>query len=152
MTHFPLFFDLQGRKILCIGGGHVADRRISMLVRYGAALTVIAPVVSPEIQMLAGEHLVIRREMQLKDITGDYFAVLAATDDPEVNEAVGRRCHELNIPVNVASNHYLCDFYFPAIIEKPGAVIGIVGNGANHTGVKRLKEKIDELIKDINIY
>jgi len=151
MNHFPLFFDLKGRKILCIGGGRVAGRRVSLLAHYGAVLTVIAPAVSPDIHMLSDEHQVIRRTMQLSDITSDYFVVLAATDDSEVNEAVGRRCKELNIPVNVASNHHLCDFYFPAVIEKSGAVIGIVGNGVDHIGVKRLKEKIDELMNDVNI-
>ena len=45
----------------------------------------------------------------------DMDAVIAATDDPTVNEVVYRECRHREIPVNVATDHTLCSFYFQVI-------------------------------------
>ena len=49
MNYFPVFFDLTGQKVLVVGGGDVALRKISLLERTSALITVVAPDVAPEL-------------------------------------------------------------------------------------------------------
>ena len=48
MNYFPVFFDLAGQRVLVVGGGEVALRKVSLLERTGASITVVAPRIAPE--------------------------------------------------------------------------------------------------------
>lgn len=81
--------DLRDKPVVIVGGGSVAGRRIGALLAAGAEITVIAPQVRPAIEALADAHRieVLARPYEPGDLA-DAWYVLAATDDPVVNEAV----------------------------------------------------------------
>lgn len=74
-------------------------------------------------------------------------AVIAATDDPAVNEAIYRECRHRDIYVNVASDHTLCSFYFPATLETEDGLLLAIASGKatdeTHRSVKALREKLE---------
>ena len=144
--YFPMFIDLTDRKIFVAGGGRIARRRIEALVKFGADIHVAAPRVCPEIALLAGEGKIktVLREYRSSDLDGMEFAI-AATDDREVNRAVYEECRKRGIPVNVAADKTLCDFYFPALVLTDDVVIGIGSGGESPGRVKEVRQRIEKL-------
>lgn len=144
--YFPMFIDLTDRKIFVAGGGRIARRRIEALVKFGADIHVAAPQVCPEIALLAeeGKIKILLREYRPSDLDGMEFAV-AATDDREVNRAVYAECRKRGIPVNVADDKTLCDFYFPALVLTDDVVIGIGSGGESPGRVKEVRQRIEKL-------
>ena len=149
---FPLFVDLSGKKILVVGGGNVALRRIRTLLGFTETLTVVAPRLHPDLRTLEaeGKLTVLPRLYEPGDIEGA-FLVLAATDDPAVNEAVRCDCQRLGIPVNVSSDRHGSDFYFPGIARKGNYVVGVTASGHDHAGAKKLTEAIRELLEKLEL-
>jgi uroporphyrin-III C-methyltransferase/precorrin-2 dehydrogenase/sirohydrochlorin ferrochelatase len=87
---YPSGLRLDQRKVVVVGGGQVAQRRVPGLIAAGAHVHVVSPVITPALEGLAdaGEVRWLRREFAETDLDGAWY-VIAATDDPEVNEAVG---------------------------------------------------------------
>lgn len=144
--YFPMFIDLTDRKIFVAGGGRIARRRIEALVKFGADIHVAAPQVCPEIALLAeeGKIKILLREYRPSDLDGMEFAI-AATDDREVNRAVYAECRKRGIPVNVADDKTLCDFYFPALVLTDDVVIGIGSGGESPGRVREVRQRIEKL-------
>ena len=78
---------LTGRKVVVVGGGHVAQRRVSGLLGAGADVTVVSLDVTPALEGLQGELTLVLREFTETDLDGAWY-VVAATDDPTVNARV----------------------------------------------------------------
>src|SRR4051812_42107922 len=87
---YPSGLRLGGRKVVVVGGGHVAQRRVPGLLAAGAQVHVVSPEVTPALEGLAGSGEVVwlRRRFVDTDLDGAWY-VIAATDDAEVNEHVG---------------------------------------------------------------
>lgn len=88
-TTYPVSLSLDGRRVLVVGGGKVATRRVADLLETGARLEVVSPTVSREIAVWADQAKVVvaLRPFEGGDVTGAWLCV-AATDDPAVNRAV----------------------------------------------------------------
>jgi uroporphyrin-III C-methyltransferase/precorrin-2 dehydrogenase/sirohydrochlorin ferrochelatase len=84
---YPVGLRLAGRRVVVVGGGHVAQRRVPALVAAGADVVVVSPVVTPALEGMAGEVTLVLRRFQDDDLEGAWY-VVAATDDPEVNARV----------------------------------------------------------------
>ncbi len=78
---------LTGRRVVVVGGGHVAQRRVPALIASGGDVTVVSPEVTPAIEGLAGELTLVLRDFPESDLDGAWY-VVAATDDPQVNARV----------------------------------------------------------------
>lgn len=95
---YPVSLSLTGRRVVVVGGGRVASRRVADLVAAGAVVSVVAPRLSEDLEarVTAGAVEVVRRTFLPPDLDGAW-AAFAATDDPAVNQAVlaaaaPRRC------------------------------------------------------------
>lgn len=153
---FPLFVSLYGRRALVVGGGKIAARRARVLLCFGCKVQVIAPKLCEEMQELLSHSEQpdtqlewTCRSWQAGDCTGQGYLpdlALAATDDPAVNTAFVEECHRAGIPVNRCDCHEECDFYFPAIVEHDGLVIGIASDGTQHKQVKQTAARFRELL------
>lgn len=148
-TFFPLFVNLTEKKILIVGAGSVARRRLDTLSSFCNDITVIAPNASDitgEGIISSGSLTLINEKFHPGHVTCmQYDYVLAATNDIQVNHEIVLICRQLKTPVNNASCHDDCDFYFPAIVQKDNLTIGISSSGKDTAKVRTFAKFLREL-------
>ena len=143
--YFPLFVPLDGKTALLFGGGAVAARRLRGLIQFGVRVSVTAPRFCEQVRALAERYpdqVTLTEGVYEPGTIADADVVLSATDDPEADEMIFEECRSKGILVNIASDKKKCDFYFPALIEQDGIVIGVCSGGTDHRKVRRVSEAI----------
>lgn len=155
---FPMFVDLEGRKILIFGGGAVAERRVRTLLMFGPDILVVSPELTPELQKLAesGDIVLEKREYREGEIrrrTGRNapFFVLAAVKDPAVNRKIAEEARQAGIPVNDASAQEDSDFFFPAVMRKDSLILGMTSDGSDHRRVRRAAQAVRDFLEDTDL-
>jgi siroheme synthase-like protein len=144
MSYFPMFVDLEGKKVVVVGGGKIAKEKCDKLREYGAQIVVVAPEIIKELE--EDEEIICHRREFLPEDPDGVFAVIAATNDKAFNEEVGCLCREKNIPVNVVDEIGQCDFIFGSLVKRGKLSIGICTGGASPHCAAQLKGMIaDEL-------
>jgi uroporphyrin-III C-methyltransferase/precorrin-2 dehydrogenase/sirohydrochlorin ferrochelatase len=147
MDYFPLFLRLTNQPVVVIGGGEVAARKASLLLRAGAAITIVSPALcdSLQSQVAAGQMHHIAAEFQPDHLQSARLAV-AATNSYEVNAWVSRSAEARNIPVNVVDDRELSRFIMPAIVDRSPVIVAIGSSGDAPVLTRRLREKIEALL------
>ena len=145
---FPMFVDLSDKKIVVVGGGNIATRRIKTLLQFTRNITAVAPKTTMELHELgkAGFVNLINRPVKRSDFTMA-FMVIAATNDWKLNDEIYRVCKEEGIYVNVADDKSKCDFYFPGIYMQDEVVVGITASGLNHKKAMKVRVAIQEAME-----
>ncbi len=135
MAYFPIFINVENVKVLVIGLGCIAARRINVLKNFGAEITVITKEVETNV-----ENIDIKiKEFEEDDIKEIYDIVIAATDNNAVNKNIIKLAKEKNIKYyNSISDKNDNNFFFPAVIENDEIVCGLTSkNGLNHKIAKQ---------------
>ena len=147
MQALPIFFNIKNRHCVVIGGGDVAARKISMLLKADADVTVVSPSVVDAIQALIADKNVkfIKAYFEKSQLVGTCL-VIAATDNRAVNEAVSREAQALNIPVNVVDAPDLCTFTMGSIIERSPVVIAVSSEGNAPVLARYIRTKIETML------
>lgn len=132
---------------MVIGGGEVATRKVSMLLKAEAAVEVIAPELCDALnaQVLANEIQFRQALFEPTQLTGAVL-VIAATDHEDVNTAVSNAAKAQNIPVNVVDSPALCTFTMPSIVDRSPVVIAISSNGAAPVLARLIRGKLETMI------
>lgn len=145
MTAYPINLDLTGRRCAVIGGGAVAERKIGDLLAAGANVSVISPTLTNTLSMLVDERKLIhiRRFYQSGDIE-NYFIVICATDNPEVNKNAAREAKSRGALVNVADNPGLCDFTIPSRVVRGDLLITVSTSGSSPAVAKKLRLELEQ--------
>ncbi len=147
MDYFPLFLKLKQEKCLVIGAGEIAARKIELLARAGANITVIATEISTTVADLKNKHtLTIKNKAFVKSDVEGYRLVVSATNNSTTNLLVSNSATELNIPVNVVDNPALCSFIFPAIIDRSPVIAAVSSGGSSPVLARLLRAKIESII------
>ena len=144
--YFPLFMDLNSKKVMVVGGGTIAERRFRTLLDFVEAIWVIAPEISDGIRDLKEQGRIFwkKKRYEREDIY-DADLVLAATDDRKVNEDIYSACKCLGILVNTASDRRKCDFYFPGILLEEDVVMGF-NSGGDPVKSREMRRKVERLL------
>lgn len=126
---YPSGLRLSGRRVVVVGGGHVAQRRVPQLIAAGADVHVVSPHVTPSIEGLvtAGEITWHRRGFEDDDLEETWYAV-AATDDPEVNARVADAAEARRIFCVRADDARLATAWTPAVGTAAGVTVAVLGN------------------------
>ncbi len=135
MAYFPIFINVENVKVLVIGLGCIAARRINVLKNFGAEITVITKEVKTNV-----ENIDIKiKEFEEDDIKEIYDIVIAATDNNAVNKNIIKLAKEKNIKYyNSISDKNDNNFFFPAVIENDEIVCGLTSKiGLNHKIAKQ---------------
>ena len=142
---FPFFADIRDKKTVVIGAGKIASRRIETMTQFCANIVVVAPEATDRVLTLADDGWITFRQKTYdrEDLFGADL-VLAATNDPKLNDEIHSVCKCLGIWVNVCSDQQKCDFQFPGIVRKDEVVIGINAAGTDHKKVKKIRECVEE--------
>ncbi len=147
MDYFPLFFKLKKRNCLVVGAGKVASRKIELLSRAGAIITVIAHQIGSSVNSMKDTHqLIIKEKSFAKADAKGFQLIVSATNNNITNALVASSATELNIPVNVVDNPDLCSFIFPAIIDRSPIIAAVSSGGTSPVLARLLRAKIESLI------
>jgi uroporphyrin-III C-methyltransferase/precorrin-2 dehydrogenase/sirohydrochlorin ferrochelatase len=147
MQYFPVFFDLNGKRCLVVGGGDVAARKVSLLVRAGAEVQVVSPELCESLQrrLAKGEIRHEARHFDAADLEACVL-IVAATDDQAVNKQVSELAHARCIPVNVVDQPELCSFIVPSIIDRSPVQVAVSTGGASPVLARLLRARLETLI------
>ncbi|QXP91351.1 siroheme synthase CysG [Methylococcus capsulatus] len=147
MDYLPIFLKLRDLPCLIVGGGEVAVRKLGLLLDAGAAVTVIAASAEAVIVELADRGLIRLRTKVFEATDSEGFRlIIAATDDRAVNAAVATAARRHGIPVNVVDCPDLCDFIFPAIIDRSPVLVAVSTGGASPVLARQLRTRIEACI------
>lgn len=145
--YYPIAIDLTDKKVLVVGGGAVALRKIETLIEFGARVNVVAPCINQDIIDLGGYGRVIinQRDYETSDMEGCAL-VIAATDDREVNLRVSRDANSAGLLVNVVDDPELCSFIMQSVVRRGDLAISIGTGGKSPAFAKFVRKKIEEAI------
>lgn len=149
---YPVFLKLNQFSTLIIGGGRVGEEKLFYILKSSpdARIHVIAQEISETILLWADQHPNISfqiKSFESSDVKG-HKAVIAATNDHDVNLQIYQACKDQNVLVNVADTPDLCDFYLGSIVTKGDLKIGISTNGQSPTFAKRFREMLEDTLPD----
>lgn len=147
MQYLPIFFKLDARPCLVVGGGAVASRKVALLRKAGGSVLVVAPELSSDLteQASAGSIRHFARRFQAEDLDG-VCLVIAATDDVDVNAEISQLAQSRSIPVNVVDNPELCSFIVPSILDRSPVMIAVSTGGASPVLARQLRSRLETLI------
>src|SRR5690606_21661851 len=147
MDYFPIFLRLSSEPVLVVGGGAVAARKIDLLLRAGATVTVVAPDLNAELaaKASAGEIEHVPGEFHPDLLEGMRLAI-AATDKHSVNAWVAHQADRRNVPVNVVDDRELSRFIVPAIVDRSPVVVAVGSSGDAPVLTRRIRERLESFL------
>lgn len=139
---YPVCLRLEGRPVLLVGGGSIAEARARELVEAGARLTVVAPNVAPSVRQLAAEGrlTLLERAYVQGDVRGARL-VFTATDDLRVTHAVAEEARALGVLLNAADEPELCDFTLPSVGRRGPITVAVSTAGHAPALARQLRQR-----------
>jgi uroporphyrin-III C-methyltransferase/precorrin-2 dehydrogenase/sirohydrochlorin ferrochelatase len=125
---YPVGLRLDGRRVVVVGGGRVAARRVAGLLRAGARVTVVSPEVTAAVEGYITGGLVewAARPYRPGDLAQAWYAV-AATDDPSVNAAVADEAERARVFCSRADDAGTSTAWTPAVGTHSGVTVSVLG-------------------------
>ena len=152
---FPLFINLENKKVLVIGGGKIAAKKIRKILGYGADITVVTEDVA-EKGLLQLENIKIESNRKIENdkseiekLVKGYFLVIAATDNEELNENVARICDSNGILINNISSKIKMNAMFGGIVKNDEFQIAVSTGGKNCKRSRAMKSEIQKILDKI---
>ncbi|MGN7941284.1 NAD(P)-dependent oxidoreductase [Virgibacillus sp. 6R] len=144
----PLHIDVKGKKVIVVGGGKIAYRRLCLFLAEGANITVISPNVISEIEELfhLGKITWLEKKIELADLKNAFF-IIAATNDASINEWIAANIEE-NQLINIVSNAKLGNVTVPKTVKKGKLILSVSTSGASPKLSKEISEKLIEQFED----
>jgi precorrin-2 dehydrogenase / sirohydrochlorin ferrochelatase len=142
---FPMFVKLTGRPCLAVGAGTIGESKIASLVEAEARVRVVAPEATPQVQAWALANRVewLARAWEPSDLEG-IFLVVAATSSPELHERIFQEATRRGVLCNTVDVPNLCDFYYPAVVQRGALQIAISTAGQSPALAQRLRKELED--------
>lgn len=170
MAYFPIYVNLEQKRILIVGGGRVALRKVKVLLEYGPEILVVAPEIEEELCLMEklgkesaangnkavnipekiasqGRLKLERRQFRTEDLEAADM-IIAATDSPAENSRIHKLCKQKGKPINVVDVTAECDFIFPAIVKKKNLVVSVSTGGKSPLFAAKVKKELENRIPD----
>lgn len=144
MAYFPMFVNLKGKKVLIVGGGKVAHRKIKKLESFEPKIRVIAPEICENIRNVEK----ICRRFRGMDLLWNPELVIVATDDREANRRIAKLCKCFRIPVNVVDDPENCTYLFPAVTARGDFSAGICTGGTSPTAATYFRDVLENQLPE----
>jgi len=140
-----MFLKLEGRRVLVVGAGTVAEGKIRGLLEAGASVQVVAPKAVWQIQKWAWEGVVDWKPRTFVPSDLDPVTlVIAATSSHEVNSQVFTESQKRKVLCNSVDDPENCDFYYSAVVNRGDLQIAISTNGRSPALAQRLRRELEE--------
>lgn len=149
MPFFPVFIDLSKKKVLVVGGGRVATRKVKNLLRFTEDITVVAPKVTRELDEIYREGRIrLKRRRFLAQDLKEADVVIVAVDNVKLQERIYRLCERRGILCNSVDSPEFCNFLFPSLVIRGDLVIGISSSGKVPALSRRVREIVERCLPE----
>jgi uroporphyrin-III C-methyltransferase/precorrin-2 dehydrogenase/sirohydrochlorin ferrochelatase len=147
MEHLPIFLSVKGQYCVVIGGGEIATRKVTLLLRAGAQVQIVAPELCRNLAKLRDEGRIehVGRSYEPGDLE-DAFLAIAATDREDINRAVAEAGRAMQIPVNVVDHPEDGSFIMPSIIDRSPVIAAVSTSGASPVLARLIRSRLESLI------
>jgi siroheme synthase-like protein len=144
LSGYPVNLVVRDRRILVVGAGRIAARKIEPLLELGARVEVVAPSVGPEVQGWAdaGRLTLHQRAFAPGDVEGAWLAI-TATDVAEVNAAVFAAGEAQRIWVNSADDPANCSFTLMSVVRRSDLVITVGTGGRSPALAAHVRRRLE---------
>ena len=145
-VYYPVFLDLTGKSCVIVGGGRVAERKCSSLIKAGAKVTVISPDITKRLAAYKKGGLIrhVHRDYKSTDIKSA-FVVIAATNSEETNKKIAKDTSTSGKLLNVVDTPFLCNFIVPSVFKRGLLTIAISTGGASPAMAKEIRKELQKL-------
>lgn len=145
---YAVNLELTGQRVLVVGGGAVAARKVRGLLQVGAVVTVVAP---DAVADLADDPDVRWHQREYRrGEAASYRLVFTATDDAKVNAQVARDCRAANVFVNSADDPGNCSFTLPAVVQRGNLQLAVSTNGRSPAFARWVRSKLEAEYTDVH--
>lgn len=149
MQYFPIFLSAERINALIVGGGEVAARKIELLLKTTAKITVMSQSCNDSVErLITSNQLNWLAHNYQKNQLSAFNLVIAATDDETINQAVAVEAEQANILVNVVDQPDLCSWITPAIIDRDPMLIAMSSSGKAPLLLRMLREQVEKTLPD----
>lgn len=140
-----MFLKLAGRRCLVVGAGPIGESKIASLLDAEAAVRVVAPDATPQVQSWAKAGTIewLDRPWEPGDLDS-MFLVVAATPSPELHQQIFSEARRHGVLCNVVDVPELCDFYYPAVVQRGALQIAVSTAGQSPALAQRLRKELEE--------
>ena len=144
MSLFPIFVKLEGRLVVVVGGGAIAEQKIPGVLSAGARVKLVAPSVTAQIGewVRFGKMEWLPKRFEAADLDGA-FLTIAGTSAPGVNAAVFHAAEQRGILCNAVDDVANCHFYYGAVVQRGDLQIAISTNGKSPALAQRLRKEFE---------
>jgi precorrin-2 dehydrogenase len=150
MRYYPIFLDLENAPCLVIGGGQVGERKVKTLRSCGANIYLISRELTPFLK-----KEIIRKKISL--LAPSYQAkylqkmslVIAATDDPDLNRAIGREARKRGILCNIVDDPEMCSFILPSLVVRGDLIVAISTAGKSPALARKIRQDLETKFPEI---
>ena len=141
----PISIDISNQKILIIGGGKSAFKKLKILQRFNAEVEVIALNICQEIR---DEGIKIYEEAYKKELLLDYLLLYSCTNNPELDKQIVEDAKDLGVLVNIHDNPELCQFVSPAIYKNGNITVAVGSNAENVYESIKIRNSIQKYLTE----
>jgi precorrin-2 dehydrogenase / sirohydrochlorin ferrochelatase len=142
----PISIDISNSKILIIGGGQSALKKIKILKRSGARFEVVAENIIDEVY--ASGVVCSRKSYEKSDLNG-YLMLYSCTNNESLDRQIVLDGREAGVLVNIHDNPALCQFVSPAIYQDGNISVAVSSNAENVHEAIRLRNLIQEYLENL---
>ncbi|MEA1991125.1 MAG: bifunctional precorrin-2 dehydrogenase/sirohydrochlorin ferrochelatase [Thermodesulfobacteriota bacterium] len=144
-SYYPLSVDLRNKKVVVVGGGGVAERKVQGLLSAGAHVKLVSPEVTEALREIASDGLIdhVARAFLPEDLDRAWL-VIAATDDTEVQELVYKEASSQRIFCNVVDLPEFCSFIVPSVVRRGDLCLSISTGGKSPALTRRLRKEFEQ--------
>jgi precorrin-2 dehydrogenase/sirohydrochlorin ferrochelatase len=142
---FPMFLKLAGRPCLVVGAGAIGESKIASLLEAEGRVRVVAPKATEQVRAWADAKRIdwLARGFEVEDLQG-MFLVVAATSSTVVHERVFEEATRRGVLCNIVDVPPLCDFYYPAVVQRGALQVAVSTGGQSPALAQRLRKELEE--------
>lgn len=146
---YPVVLRVEGRRVLVVGGGPVAARKVVDLLACGAHVSVVAPEIDPAIVSLRDSYpqsLAVERRPYRRGEAAHYRLVITATGVPSVDRQAAADAESARIWINSADDADHCTFFLPSVHRDGPVSVSVSTGGASPALAAWLRRRLGDSI------
>lgn len=146
---YPIFLNLESKRIVVIGGGSVAARKVLSLLDTQARIVVVAEQIDEALKSRCkNTDIEFVQAKYSKEYLAGATIVFAATSDKKVNEQIYKDCQLVEALCNVTDEPQLCDFFVPAVVKRGDLQIAVCTEGYSPAYAGHIRQKLENIFTE----